>query len=254
MIVVIAVIARFALPSNKENVKEEIVVAKVDPMKKALEYYNAQDYEKAEELFLQVIEEDSGNADAYQYLYEIYDITGQEDKKSEILTLAKSNLNEKDYQTLEINSMKTKYTILDRSVPDFENIPIENYNQNGYIIKINGYYGFIGIDGNYIMDPKYESGMLYNTGSSQETVCFFPDKTQTGVIHGENLDYYLNKISQIECGAGLGGAYVGDYFLDDNHGIYYEAALEKEKRYSNIDILYTRTIENPNEKGKYYIV
>ena len=86
--VVIATIIMVALPSKKET-----VVDKVDPMKSALEYYNAQEYEKAEEMFLQVVEEDGQIVDAYQYLYEIYDITGQEDKKSEILILAKSNLN-----------------------------------------------------------------------------------------------------------------------------------------------------------------
>ena len=247
--VVIATIIMVALPSKKET-----VVDKVDPMKSALEYYNAQEYEKAEEMFLQVVEEDGQIVYAYQYLYEIYDITGQEDKKSEILILAKSNLNEEDYEIIKLISMKTKYNILDRSVPNFENIPIENYDKNGYLIKINGYYGFIDINGNYIVDPHYESGLFQSTGSSQETVCFFPDKTKTGVIEGENLNYYLNKNSQLECGAGFGGAYVGDYFLDDDHCIYFEAPLEDGKRYSDINITLTRTITNPNEKGKYYIV
>ncbi|MGN1275734.1 MAG: WG repeat-containing protein [Floccifex sp.] len=161
--------------------------------------------------------------------------------------------------------METKYHILDCNIPQFEYTPITNYQKDGYFVKVNGKYGFIGVDGNYIVEPKYEYGQLYwneKEGNLVET-CLLVTSEQKGTGQGENLDYYLGLSNQQYMFSGSGLNAGGDYYLDNNQNIYYFeeiiVSFGQLQDFETFDdnevfILNTRTIFNKEKDSEFYII
>ena len=64
-----------------------------------------------------------------------------------------NDLTNEDYNKL---SYKTDYEIIDDKVPDFDQTPVQYYGK-GYLVKVDGQYGFIDNDKNYEFEPKYSN-------------------------------------------------------------------------------------------------
>lgn len=120
------------------------------------------------------------------------------------------------------NDNLSEYTVLDVEVPDFDITPIDNDNANGYLVRVDGMYGFIDTDANFIYDPRYEAVMVMDLDgdvNSGMDVCLFPDADKTGVIDGTSIDGTLGEGYSPQCGNGFGGVPYYTYLSIDNRVI-----------------------------------
>lgn len=128
----------------------------------------------------------------------------------------------KEEVAVEEDDNTTKYSVLDVEVPDFEFAPIDNDGENGYLVKVDGLYGFIDSNGEFILDPTYEGVMfsdLDGTYGSGFDVCLFPSADQTGVQDGTSIDGMLGDGYSSTCGHGFGGMGSSNYLSVDNRVI-----------------------------------
>ena len=139
--------------------------------------------------------------------------------------------------------IETDYKVVSNQNFDFDFTPTDDpFLEDGYIVKENGLFGFINIEGEYVMKPEYESVYINrNAYDSKSYIYMFKDKNNEAVNTGEALAYYLGYIDEIVCGVGIGGT-SGLTFVDkDNHIFRF-----------NPNILNSPTLVNVTEDFKGY--
>lgn len=77
------------------------------------------------------------------------------------------------------STSKKAYEVTDTAIAlDFQETPVQYYDR-GYLVKVNGYYGFIDVDGNVIIDLKYtgydKRDVLYRALINKSDTSVVPD-------------------------------------------------------------------------------
>lgn len=137
-----------------------------------------------------------------------------------------------------------------KELPMIEETPIDMYGE-GYIVKVDGKYGFMDTDGNWLIPNEYEQ--LYFHGYSNEPedqVCFIRGKDEETVSDGIDLKRTLDQLGDPACGnTGYGGynpEYITLYEDDLGSTFYYDSEtgkkipfhdLHHESEYSDSDLL-----------------
>lgn len=131
--------------------------------------------------------------------------------------------NNVEENTIEENTELTPYTVLDVDVPDFENTPMDDDNGNGFLVKVDDFYGFIDSSGSYILDPTYEGVMLTDLTNNAENgfdVCMFSNSDQTNVQDGISVNGKLGENGMNPtCGHGFGSGGFPKYLSVDDQVI-----------------------------------
>lgn len=120
------------------------------------------------------------------------------------------NVNATDIKSL-------KFKDIYENLPEIEETPINVFDR-GYIVKTNGLYGLMDINGKWILDPTYKSyqyilGSIY--GGTPKTVCLLSESNESEYPQTESI----NEILAIEGGpcVGYGGAYTGYIAYDEKN-------------------------------------
>lgn len=119
-----------------------------------------------------------------------------------------------------------------KELPAFEETPIDMYGK-GYIVKVDGKYGFMNTDGNWLIPNEYEQ--LYFHGYSDEPedqVCFIKGKDEETISDGIDLKRTLDQSADTSCGnTGYGGynpEYITLYEDDLGSTFYYDSETGKK--------------------------
>ena len=234
-------------------------------------YLDQQDYEKAEDYFLEANSIEPKAVEPYEKLYQIYTETNQPEKvevvqKNAQENLSSEDLNEFEEEIAEIQHSQgiTQYTVISEDVPSFDETPVDNRDK-GYVVRINGHYGFIDTNNDYVMDPKYEGLLLYlpAIGTFEEdnafSVCMIPDVDNRSFNDGDSLEYVTGESDHPSCGEGWGGAQIGVITFDDYNGVYFYNYWEETYAEASTDrtiLIYKNKSTNgfEEDKSQYYIL
>ena len=139
------------------------------------------------------------------------------------------------------------YTILEKESIQFDETPVAYFNK-GYLVKVNGMYGFLGKDGTYIFEPQYPRLLV-----SSDDVLLMNDSAEVMSIREEGPRMF----------GGLGGAVTSSYVVDlENNGMgkqfrdgsYVEESLDTSRIvYEKVDGLSDPVGYYLNEASNYYI-
>ena len=155
-----------------------------------------------------------------------------------LLAVSFSGCHKEDVEISEEDALDTKYEVVAEGF-DFDLTPSNDpYLNDGYIVKSNGLFGFIGSDGEFIMQPEYES--VYINPYAIETknyIYMFRDRNNETVNSGEALAYFMGYTDNIVCGTGIGGV-TGLLFIDQENTIMrYMPGIISEPELSSVEYL-----------------
>jgi hypothetical protein len=97
------------------------------------------------------------------------------------------------YPQAKASLMINGWTITDETVPDFEEVPIPIPNI-GFIVKVDGLYGVMGLENEYLVPPAYEA--IEISGTVADNTVFYESASDTS--KGYSLAYLLGNSEKNE--------------------------------------------------------
>lgn len=158
--------------------------------------------------------------------------TSPDDKKEQVENNSSVKNDKYDEEDETLAGVSTsKYDVV-KTLPKLEETPIDMYGK-GYIVKVDGKYGFMDTNGDWVIPNEYEQ--LYFHGYSDEPedrVCFIRGKDEETLNDGLDLKGVLEQSEHTTCGnTGYGGIYLGYITLyEDDLGstFYYDTETGKK--------------------------
>ena len=138
---------------------------------------------------------------------------------------------------------KPAYEVISDRVDDFEETPVQYYGK-GYVVKVNGRYGFIDENGQYIYEPTYASTYVMPSRDQVPTM-YLKNDAGTGLSLKDGSEQEL----------GVGAIYRGEYCFDSSYNIYLDMNGNQTDEIPEKSVMaYKKEKEEPLTEGQDYYI